>query len=208
MSRAFDSKRERRPGSSQLRSLKWSDAAQQSYTPGSTRVRIAGEVIVRAEILLESFRRHGVTHVIGVPDNGSRALFELLWHVDDIKVVLVSREGEAFGLATGLLVGGTVPLVLIQNTGLLEAGDAFRGTPFNMHVPLVMLVGYRGYGGHREGPGRVDSAATFLEPTLKAWQIPYTISGDDDIAQHLDDAFEKAAVSSLPAAVVLSAHTE
>src|SRR5437870_1903755 len=55
------------------------------------------------------------------------------------------RGGEAFAIASGLWVGGRVPVVLIQNTGLLETGDALRGTAMRMRVPLVCLVTYRGH---------------------------------------------------------------
>lgn len=163
---------------------------------------------IKTGVLIDVFRTLGVSHVVGVPDNGSRCLFEALWETDDIEVILASREGEAFSLATGLHVGGATPLVLIQNTGLLEAGDAFRGTPYNMHIPLVMLVGYRGHGGHREGGDRVDTAATFLEPTLKAWNIPYVFAEPDAIANQLTQAFETAHTTSLPVAVLLTVHTE
>ena len=158
--------------------------------------------------LIDAFRDQGVTHVVGVPDNGSRRLFEVLWETDDIEVILVSREGEAFGLATGLHVGGSTPLVVIQNTGLLEAGDAFRGTPYNMRIPLVMLIGYRGFGGHREGGGRIDTAATFLEPTLDAWRIPYVFADPADIKAQLSQAFDTAKSTCLPSAVLLTMHTE
>ena len=89
---------------------------------------------MKASLILDELHHLGVTHVIGVPDNGSRTLFEALWADDEIDVILVTREGEAFAIASGLHVGGKRPLVLIQNTGLLEAGDAFRGTAYNMGV--------------------------------------------------------------------------
>lgn len=162
---------------------------------------------MQARLILQELECLGVTHIVGLPDNGSRSLFDLLWHHDNIKVMLVSREGEAFAIASGLLVGGARPLVLIQNTGLFESGDAFRGTAYNMGLPLVALIGYRGFGGHREGGHRVDTAATFLEPTLAAWQIPYTIATTDEDVGQIADAFEQAETISMPVAVVLGAQT-
>jgi sulfopyruvate decarboxylase TPP-binding subunit len=97
--------------------------------------------------------------------------------------------------------------VLIQNTGFFEAGDAFRGTAYNMGIPLVSLIGYRGYKTMEPGAPRVDTAATFFEPTLKAWNIPYTaMHSDDDIGQ-IDQAFKKAAETSLPTAVLIVPET-
>ena len=152
-------------------------------------------------------RDNNVTHVVGVPDNGSRVLFEKLWEHPRIEVILTSREGEAYGLASGLYLGGAVPLVLIQNTGFFEAGDAFRGTAYNMGLPIVMLVGYRGYKSMEPGAPRVDTAATFFEPTLKAWNIPYSSMHSDEDIYHISDAFVLAEKTSLPAAILMIPET-
>ena len=164
--------------------------------------------MLSAELLLNQIKSHGVTHVVGLPDNGSRALFEALWEEPAIDVINVSREGEAFALASGLYLGGRKPLVAIQNTGFLETGDAFRGTAYNMGIPLVMLLGYRGYGTMAPGAERVDTAATFFEPTLKAWKIPYSMLFEDaEIEPGLRSAFSGAESTSLPAAVLLGVDT-
>ena len=163
--------------------------------------------LVQAQGIIAELKKHGVTHVVGVPDNGSRALYEALWADPQIEVVMVSREGEAFALASGLYLGGKQPLVLIQNTGFFEAGDGFRGTAYNMQIPLVMLIGYRGYKTMEPGALRVDTAATFFEPTLTAWNIPYSILHTDDDLEQISAAFQRAAETSLPAAVLMPEET-
>jgi sulfopyruvate decarboxylase subunit alpha len=163
--------------------------------------------LLSSEKIVQALEHEGVTHVVGVPDNGSRALFERLWAHPHIEVILTSREGEAFGLASGLYLGGATPLVLIQNTGFFEAGDAFRGTAYNMGLPLVMLVGYRGYKTMEPGAPRVDTAATFFEPTLNAWQIPYTAMHEDGDIEQIPAAFSKARETSLPTAVLIVPET-
>lgn len=150
----------------------------------------------------------GVTHVVGLPDNGSRSLFRELESESTLKVISVSREGEAFGLASGLLVGSATPIVLIQNTGLLESGDAYRGMPHNMQLPLVIFIGYRGYNTSSKASTKTDSAANFLEPTLNAWQIPYSlIFSDSDLAK-INETFHLAKERSRPHAVILANPTE
>lgn len=163
--------------------------------------------MVPARSIVAELKNARITHVVGVPDNGSRALFEQLLADPQIKLILVSREGEAFGVATGLWLGGARPLVLIQNTGFLEAGDAFRGTVYNMAIPLVMLIGYRGYKTLKPGAARVDTAASFFEPTLKAWDIPYTLLFNEEDLGQIPAAFAKAETTSMPAAVVLVEET-
>lgn len=159
-----------------------------------------------AQKIVNALKKQGITHAIGVPDNGSARIYELLRAEPAIEVVTVTREGEAFAIASGLYVGGKWPVIIIQNTGFLESGDAIRGTVVNMRVPVVVFIGYRGYH-NRDASGQwVDSVATFLEPTLKAWHLPYEMLETDADIGCIRSAFEKAAATSLPAAVLLIGH--
>ena len=154
-----------------------------------------------ARLILDELKKWKITHVVGVPDNGSRALYERIREEPGLRIVSVCREGEAYAVASGLYVGGARPCVLIQNTGFLESGDGFRGTAHNMAVPLVSLIGYRGY--TSLASSRVDTAASFLEPTLKAWGMSYYTLASDADAPVLAEAFREAEEGSKPVAVLL-----
>ena len=159
-----------------------------------------------AQKIVDALKRQNITHVVGVPDNGSARIYELLREDQEIEVITVTREGEAFAIAAGLYVGGKMPVIIIQNTGFLESGDAIRGTVINMQVPVVVFIGYRGYH-NRDADGKwVDSVATFLEPTLKAWNLPYRMLETDADIGSIDWAYRKSAETSLPAAVLLIGH--
>ena len=161
-----------------------------------------------AQKIVDALKSQNITHAIGVPDNGSARIYELLRQEQNIEVITVTREGEAFAIAAGLYIGGKKPMIIIQNTGFLESGDAFRGTVFNMHIPVVVFIGYRGYH-NRDADGKwVDSVATFLEPTLKAWNLPNKELETDDDLESIEWAFRKAAETSLPAAVLLIGHAK
>ena len=160
--------------------------------------------MVSAQKIVDELNKWNVTHAIGLPDNGTAQIFKRLHETPEIDVINVTREGEAFALASGLYVGGKHPVVIIQNTGFLESGDAIRGTAFNMEVPLVSLIGYRGYQTMGPDAPRIDTAATFLEPTLKAWGFPYNIIETDDDIPFISEAFKKAQETSMPTAVLLA----
>ena len=160
--------------------------------------------MISAKAIRDSLLSHGVTHVIGLPDNLCRSLFHTLEDDSKIEVVLVSREGEAFAIAAGLYAGGKQPVVLIQNTGLLESGDAIRGTSWNMGIPQVILLAYRGFSTLDSDTGRKDSVAVFTEPTLKAWRIPYEIMRSDEDLDALNRVFETARSASSPAAAIIA----
>ena len=157
-------------------------------------------MIHSGEILLE-IKKNGVTHVVGVVDNGSRRLYQKLRDDPGIRVIPVAREGEAFALAAGLYIGGAKPLAIVQNTGFFESGDAYRGTVLNMAVPLVMIMGYRGFE-TLSGKGSVDTAATYFEPVLKAWEIPYYMMHSSDESGLISEAFSRSTRLSLPVAVI------
>ncbi len=175
----------------------------------------------KASVMADALREVGVSHVVGLPDNASAALFEELARDDEIEVIRVTREGEAFAIASGLWVGGGAPVVLVQNTGLLESGDSLRGTAIRMGVPLLCLVTYRGIRTlpHRrptrkmKRPTRdalvrsdIDSAAVVTEPTLEAWGIPFNHYESDDHRARIHDAWLLAHTEERPV-VLLVTHT-
>ena len=173
-----------------------------------------------ADTVLRCFEERGVTHVIGLPDNASAALFDGLARHPRIRLVYVTREGEAFAIAAGLWMGGASPVVVVQNTGLLESGDSLRGTAVRMAVPLVMLIGYRGHArlvasgldpGSRPLPPDaavrpdLDTAALHTEPTLAAWGVAFALlRGNDDVAVALAAAFDRAGAEQRPVALLIT----
>ena len=154
-----------------------------------------------ARVMVDTLKRCGVTHLVWLPDTESGFLYQTLNDDPDITLVPVTREGETFAIALGLLVGGKKPVVCIQNTGLFEAGDSVRGLWLDMKLPLMALIGYRGYEGG--GPSK-DSAATFLEPILKAWGIPYQIvENDADVEKTVPQLYKQATEGPQPSAVLI-----
>jgi len=157
-----------------------------------------------------------VTDVVSLPDNSSSALLALLRQSADIRLLSVTREGEAFALAAGLWLGGRNPLVLIQNTGLLESGDSLRGTLVRMRIPVVCLVTYRGYAklaGLEEPPNPgpevlsrpdLDSVAVMTEPTLRAWGVPFDFLHTNEDIGRISAAFAQAQQLSAPVAVLVT----
>lgn len=144
----------------------------------------------------------GFTDVVSIPDGESRHLYQALLDEPTIQVYLPTREGEGIALAAGLWVGGRKPFVLLQNTGLMEAGDALRGCGVGPSIPLLLLVGWRGYPGALAGAHPIDSAYPYTEPLLEAWGLPYRrLMGDDDLGV-IEEMAALAAESSKPAAVL------
>ena len=161
----------------------------------------------------------GITHVVGLPDSISGPLFDAVDKHPAMRLVTVTREGEAFAIACGLWIGGAHPLVVIQNTGFLESGDSLRGTAQRMAAPIPVLITGRGYGKMRAAGvssdeektpelmtrADVDSTALLTEPTLSAWGIEFArCEGDDDPAEALLETIEEAREQERPVALVVA----
>jgi sulfopyruvate decarboxylase subunit alpha len=133
------------------------------------------------------FTRCGITHVVTVPDSTLGKWWPAM-EPAGLRLVRVCREGEAWAVAAGLYLGGAVPVVMIQCTGLFESGDSLRNVLHDWRLPIFSVIGYRSYLNQDVLPG--DTTLTFTEPTLKAWQIDYRFltapDQFDTFAAHLE----------------------
>jgi sulfopyruvate decarboxylase subunit alpha len=153
--------------------------------------------------VVAALRDCGITHVVWIPDSELGTWEPALTAATDLKLLRVCREGETFALAAGLYLGGKRPIILIQCTGLFEAGDALRNVFYDLQLPLFMVVGVRSYYAHQEGKS-TDSCPVFTEPILKAWQIPYVLLDRRHTALDLAAAYRQSWAAQKPGAVLLA----
>ena len=152
------------------------------------------------ETVLAEMKKNGVTHVVWLPDSETNWLYMLMKNDPELDLIPVSREGQAFSVAAGLSVGGKNPIILIQNTGMMESGDSLRGWCLGMNIPVVMMVGYRGYTRHGVNS---DTAATYTERFLNAFGIQYYLVENDSDAERISVAFEEAQATKRPVAILV-----
>ena len=152
------------------------------------------------ETVLAEMKKNGVTHVVWLPDSETNWLYMLMKNDPELDLIPVSREGQAFSVAAGLSVGGKTPVILIQNTGMMESGDSLRGWCLGMNIPVVMMVGYRGYTRHGVNS---DTAATYTERFLNAFGIQYYLVENDSDAERISVAFEEAQQTKRPVAILV-----
>ena len=119
--------------------------------------------------IVDLLTRLEFTHVVFIPDSTIGVWDEALANAPSLRLVRACREGEAWEIAAGLHLGGARPLVLIQCTGLFEAGDALRNVVHDWKLPIYAMIGYRSYLNQDTIPG--DSCLVFTEPILQAWRL-------------------------------------
>jgi sulfopyruvate decarboxylase TPP-binding subunit len=152
------------------------------------------------ETVIREIKTNGVTDVVWLPDSETNFLYLLMQADPDLRLVGVTREGHACSIAAGLHAGGRRPMILIQNTGMMESGDSIRGWLIGLNVPVVLMVGYRGYTRHGVNS---DSAATYTERFLMAFNIPYYLVESDADADRISIAFAEAERTQKPVVVLV-----
>ncbi len=158
------------------------------------------ERLLRPASILKELKKNRVTHLVWLPDSETSFMYRLLVEDGSMELVPVCREGESIAVAAGLWVGGKTPLVLIQSTGFFESGDSIRGLALDINLPLVIMVGYRGWTRHGV---TIDSAGRFIEPILNTWGINYYLIESDDDVERISIAFEHAQRIKHPVAVLI-----
>ena len=150
--------------------------------------------------ILDEIKKCRFTHVVWLPATGNNVLYESLMRQPEITMVPVCREGEAIGIAAGLTWGGKNPLVLHQNTGFFESGDSIRGIAMGTKLPLLIMLGYRGW--KRDAP-MVDTAAIFTEPILKGWGINYYLVTSDADVEKISLGYKEAHETRKPVVILV-----
>ncbi len=142
----------------------------------------------------------GISHVIWIPDSTTGQWEAELADNDSFQLLRVCREGEAWPLAAGLLLGGQTPIVIMQSTGLFESGDALRNVLLDLRLPVFAIVGARNW----LTEASTDSAKAFLVPVLQAWNIDFCIVETRDAQQEIVTCYERTRREQRPGIVLLA----
>lgn len=161
---------------------------------------MAESAALSPETVMQQMKKNGVTDVVWLPDSETNWLYLLMKADPDLRLVGVTREGHGCSIAAGLYAGGRKPMMLIQNTGMLESGDSIRGWLMGLNVPIVLMVGYRGYTRH----GVItDTVATYTERFLMAFNINFYLVENDADSDRISIAFAEAERTKRPVVVLV-----
>jgi phosphonopyruvate decarboxylase len=157
-------------------------------------------IMFSGEQVAATFAELGITHVVWLPDSALGPWEEALEKSTAFQLIRVCREGEAWAVASGLHLGGKLPLVVIQNTGLFESGDALRNALFDLKLPLYAIIGYRSY----LLANSTDSAKRFTEPILRAWEIEHVLLDTPDSWPRFAEHFRACQSAGEPGVALLA----
>jgi sulfopyruvate decarboxylase subunit alpha len=114
----------------------------------------------------------GSRDVVYVPDNAlSHVLGAFGDQFRDVRLLLATREEEAFGIAAGLYLGGRRPTVMLQSSGLGNSLNALTSLVVAYQIPILIVVSMRGDAG--EWNAAQVTMGRAVRPILDAIGIPH-----------------------------------
>jgi sulfopyruvate decarboxylase subunit alpha len=145
----------------------------------------------------------GSRDVVYVPDNPlSHVLRELGEKFHDIRLVLATREEEAFGIAAGLYLGGRRPTVMLQSSGLGNSLNAITSLVLPYQTPMLIIVSMRGEAG--EWNAAQVPMGRAVHAIFDAIGVPHaTVESADRAAETVRRAGTTAFGSRIPRACLL-----
>jgi sulfopyruvate decarboxylase alpha subunit len=143
----------------------------------------------------EGVHAAGSRDVVYVPDNPlSHVLRVFGERYRDVRLLLATREEEAFGIAAGLYLGGRLPTVLLQSSGLGNSLNALTSLLLPYRIPVLIVVSMRGDAGEwnpaQEPMGRA------IRSIFEAIAVPHTTVESADAAADTVRAAGVAAFTS------------
>ena len=99
--------------------------------------------------LYKSIKKSGIDLILSVPCAMLRGLLEIIDEKDEIQHYPVTREEEGVGIAAGAYLGGKIPAILMQNSGLGNSINAIKSLLELYKIPIVFIMSHRGTEGEK-----------------------------------------------------------
>ena len=155
-----------------------------------------------SRIIYDALKASGVRLMSALPETWLVHLIRMAEDDPDMTLVRLAKEEEGVGISAGAHLAGVKSAMLMQNHGFLASINGIVSCAQLYHIPLLMLVSYRGEFGERDPWQTAGGGVT--EDLLRALRIPFSYL---DYVSHVAARIAKAqtlAYSSLrPVALLL-----
>ncbi len=87
--------------------------------------------------------KHGINNFVGVPDSTLKNF--ITQGIKKKKILIATREEEAIGICTGMLLSDSPSLIFMQNAGFANSLSTITSLIQLYKLPLIFLIGWRGF---------------------------------------------------------------
>lgn len=132
---------------------------------------------IKPEDFVGELVKNNMGPVVEVPCSYLKDFLNYLWDSKALPVINPANEALVMGIAAGEYLGtGKIPVVAIQNSGLMNTLNAITSLHQIYDISAFMMVTWRGKGGVGKDAPEHDITGENLEKILKTFQLPYEIA--------------------------------
>lgn len=157
----------------------------------------------KSRAVFDGIKAAGIRSVSALPETWLLHLLQRCEDDPELQLIEVAKEEEAIGIAAGAHFAGERHLLLMQNHGFLAAINGVVSLAQLYHLPLCMLIAFRGHWGepypwHTRG-------GIVTEGVLRALGIPFEYAREPEkVAQQIREAYTFSQSSLSPVALLLT----
>ena len=160
---------------------------------------------MQAKTFWDALKTRGLTFFAGVPDSTFQAAYHWMVSDPEIRYVPAVREDVALGVASAAYFAGRVGGVMMQNSGIGNIVNALTSFSLMYKVPVLLVIGWRGYGGPPNDAPEHWIMGTKTPEILELLEIPYEILEPDNLDSALDRLLSEMNEHSVPGALLVRA---
>ena len=162
---------------------------------------------VTSRELLDELVRCKIDFFCGVPDSIVGGLIKEI-EERDIQYVPATCEDVAVGVAVGAYLGGRRPAVLMQNSGLGNAGDSYMTLAKLYRIPVLFIVSVPHVSETEASPERANNIQhldweRLTLHMLEAIEFPYVLFKNDTYKKDIKSAVETMNKKEHPVALIM-----
>jgi len=155
--------------------------------------------MIEADDFVKGLQGIGFDFFTGVPDT---ILGGIIAHLTEERLYIPAvREDEAVAMAAGAYLGGKIPVVLMQNSGLGNALNALASLNLIYQIPCLLLVSWRGFEG-KDAPEHLVMGETMIT-LLDTVKIPHRTLSVDTMVKDLQWTAKTFMEQRIPVALLL-----
>ena len=160
---------------------------------------------MQAKTFWDALKSRGLTFFAGVPDSTFQQAYHLMVKDPEIRYVPAVREDVALGVASAAYFAGRIGGVMMQNSGIGNIVNPLTSYSLMYKVPVLLVIGWRGYGGPPNDAPEHWIMGTKTPEILKLLEIPFEILEPENLEDALDWLLSEMKERSVPAALLVRA---
>ena len=150
----------------------------------------------------DALKASGVRLMSALPETWLVHLIRMAEDDPEMTLVRLAKEEEGVGISAGAHLAGVKSAMLMQNHGFLASINGIVSCAQLYHIPLLMLISYRGDFGERD-PWQTEGGGV-TEDVLRALRIPFSaLDRADQVAPRIAKAQTLALSANKPVALLL-----